>query len=90
MYSEKDIQTGNEVALKVELQESETELHHEYKIYKALAHGPGIPKAYWCGVEGQYNVMVIDRSELSLEDIVRQAPIDRDKVVSFAHQMVST
>jgi casein kinase 1 len=35
-------------------------LHYEAKIYEKLANVVGIPKIHWYGVEGDYNVMVMD------------------------------
>ncbi|KAF8332130.1 kinase-like domain-containing protein [Amanita rubescens] len=92
VYSGKDIRTGKEVALKVEYSKGfDSKLCREYKIYKDVIGGPGIPVARWCGVEGPYNVMVIDRFELSLEDLVnRQGPLDLQTALFFAHQMLST
>jgi hypothetical protein len=76
--------------LKVERhQGSHSNLSHEYEIYKEISGCPGIPKAYWYGSEGPYNVMVINRYDLSLDDMVRQVPLDLPTVVSFADQMVS-
>jgi serine/threonine protein kinase len=66
-----------------------SELYHEYKIYKDLAGCPGISKAYWYGSEGPYNVMVINRYQLSLYEMVGQAALDRLTAVSFGIQMVS-
>ena len=77
--------------MKVEHQEgSHSDLYHEYEIYKDLAGCPGISRAYWYGIEGPYNVMVIDRYRLSLDEMVNQATLDPHTVVSFASQMVST
>lgn len=90
VYLGKDLRTGKEVALKVELHDrSYSNLCHEYDIYKDIAGCPGIPRAYWCGTEGKYDVMVMDRYELSLDDMVRQSTLDIHTVVSFAGQMVS-
>ncbi|AQK70745.1 hypothetical protein ZEAMMB73_Zm00001d016436 [Zea mays] len=36
------------------------QLHYESKLYMLLQGGIGIPHLKWFGVEGQYNVMVID------------------------------
>ena len=90
VYFGKDIKKDKEVALKVERRGSTSDLYHEYKIYKDLAGCPGISRVYWYGIEGPYNVMVIDHHQLSLDDMVRQAPLDPHTVVSFASQMVST
>ena len=51
MYSGKDIRTGKEVALKVARRSRcDSDLQHEYQIYKDIAGGPGIPRVFWCGV----------------------------------------
>merc|ERR1719204_2816452 len=41
----------------------------EYKVYKTLVGGEGIPNVHWFGVEGDYNVMVMDILGPSLEDL---------------------
>ena len=84
----KDIKKQKEVALKVERRES-SELYHEYQIYKDLVGCPGISRAFWYGIEGLYNVLVMDLHKFSLDDMVREAPLDSQTVVSFATQMVS-
>ena len=79
------------MALKVECYEGfNTDLFHEYEIYKNMTGCPGISKVYWYAIEGPFNVMVIDRFEVSLDELVRGAPIDIHTVVSFADQMVSS
>ena len=89
VYVGKDIKTAKEVALKVERHEGFQSLYHEYQIYKDLVGCPGISRAYWYGIEGPYNVMVIDRYKLSLDSMVRQAALDPQTAASFASQMVS-
>jgi len=79
------------VALKVERYEGfDTDLFHEYEIYKDMTGCPGISKVYWYTIEGPFNVMVINRHEVSLDELVRGAPIDIQTVMSFADQMVSS
>ena len=91
VYIGKDIKKEKEVALKVERSgRSRSNLYHEYQIYKDLIGCPGISRAYWYGSEGPFNVMVMDRYQLSLDDMVNQATLDPHTVVSFANQMVST
>jgi serine/threonine protein kinase len=91
VYLGKDIRTEKEVALKVERYKGfDTDLFHEYKIYKDVTGCPGISKVYWYAIEGSFNVMVIDRFEVSLDKFFREAPLEIGTLVSFADQMVST
>jgi len=79
------------VVLKVEHYKGfNADLFHEYEIYKNMTGCPGISKVYWYTIEGPFNVMVIDRFEVSLDELARGAPIDIQTVVSFADQMVSS
>jgi len=47
------------------------QLLYETKLYKLFAGGNGIPKIYWAGTEGDYNVMVMELLGPSLEDLVK-------------------
>ena len=79
------------MALKVECYKGfDTNLFHEYEIYKDISGCPGISKVYWYAIEVPFNVMVIDRFEVSLDELVRGALIDICMVVSFADQMGSS
>lgn len=61
---------NEEVAIKLEsIKSKHPQLIYESKIYKLLAGGAGIPAVHWYGVEGEYNVMVIDLLGPSLEDL---------------------
>ncbi|KAL8547942.1 hypothetical protein ACS0TY_007298 [Phlomoides rotata] len=63
-------QNGEEVAIKLEsVKTKHPQLHYESKIYMLLQGGTGIPNLKWFGVEGEYNVMVIDLLGPSLEDL---------------------
>ncbi|XP_031482574.1 casein kinase 1-like protein 10 [Nymphaea colorata] len=65
-----NIQTGEEVAIKLEpVKTKHPQLHYESKLYVLLQGGTGIPNLKWFGVEGEYNVMVIDLLGPSLEDL---------------------
>ncbi|KAL7113124.1 hypothetical protein ACP275_04G044200 [Erythranthe tilingii] len=65
-----NIQNGEEVAIKLEsVKTKHPQLHYESKIYMILQGGTGIPNLKWFGVEGEYNVMVIDLLGPSLEDL---------------------
>merc|ERR1712193_414212 len=65
-----NISNGEEVAIKLEsIKSRHPQLLYESKLYKILAGGVGIPNVHWYGVEGDYNVMVIDLLGPSLEDL---------------------
>ena len=60
IYLGTDIQTGEEVAIKLEsIKSRHPQLLYESKLYKILAGGVGIPNLHWFGIEGDYNVMVL-------------------------------
>ena len=59
-----------EVAIKLEqIKSKHPQLFYESKIYMTLKGGVGIPTIYWCGTQGNYNILVIDLLGLSLEDL---------------------
>ncbi|KAH9681977.1 Casein kinase 1-like protein 10 [Citrus sinensis] len=65
-----NVQTGEEVAVKLEsVKTKHPQLHYESKLYMLLQGGTGVPHLKWFGVEGEYNVMVIDLLGPSLEDL---------------------
>merc|ERR1719262_1712123 len=62
--------SGEEVAIKLEsMKTRHPQLAYEYKVYRILAGGVGIPNVHWFGKEGDYNVMVMDILGPSLEDL---------------------
>ncbi|GMI64180.1 casein kinase I, CASEIN KINASE I-LIKE 11 [Hibiscus trionum] len=70
LYLGVDVQSGEEVAVKLEpVKTKHPQLHYESKLYMLLQGGTGIPHLKWFGVEGEYNVMVIDLLGPSLEDL---------------------
>ncbi|XP_071738156.1 casein kinase 1-like protein 11 [Rutidosis leptorrhynchoides] len=70
LYLGVNLQTGEEVAIKLEsVKTKHPQLHYESKIYTILQGGTGIPNLKWFGVEGEYNIMVIDLLGPSLEDL---------------------
>ncbi|KAK6145932.1 hypothetical protein DH2020_019802 [Rehmannia glutinosa] len=70
LYLGVNIQTGEEVAVKMEsVKTKHPQLHYESKLYMLLQGGTGIPHLKWFGVEGEYNAMAIDLLGPSLEDL---------------------
>ncbi|KJE97856.1 Ser/Thr kinase [Capsaspora owczarzaki ATCC 30864] len=70
IYLGTSITTGEDVAIKLEpLKARHPQLLYETRLYKILQGGTGIPHVRWYGVEGDYNVMVIDLLGPSLEDL---------------------
>ena len=70
IYLARDILLGWDVAIKFELAGGQQHtLEHEFHIYQNLGGAPGIPCVHWFGVEVGFNVLVIDRLGLSLEDL---------------------
>ncbi|KAJ4844043.1 Casein kinase 1-like protein 6 [Turnera subulata] len=70
LYLGVNVQTGEEVAVKLEsVKTKHPQLHYESKLYMLLQGGTGIPHLKWFGVEADYNAMVIDLLGPSLEDL---------------------
>eukprot|EP01086_Lenisia_limosa_P001195 TRINITY_DN121_c0_g1_i1.p1 TRINITY_DN121_c0_g1~~TRINITY_DN121_c0_g1_i1.p1 ORF type:complete len:360 (+),score=87.60 TRINITY_DN121_c0_g1_i1:97-1176(+) len=65
-----DMNTSEQVAVKVEgLKTRHPQLYFEYKIYKFLAGGIGIPHIKWFGIEGDFNILIMQLLGPSLEDL---------------------
>jgi len=75
IYLGVDIPTGVEVAIKLEsVKTRHPQLRYESKLYRVLAGDKasppkGIPQMRWYGVEGNYNVLILDLLGPSLEDL---------------------
>jgi casein kinase I family protein HRR25 len=70
IYLGVNIMNNEEVAIKLEsVKCKHPQLFYEAKLYKILAGGVGIPFVRWYGIEGEYNVMVMDLLGPSLEDL---------------------
>ena len=60
--------TGEEIAIKLEpLTTDQPQLVYEYKIYKYLQKGFGIPKVYECSKDKKYTILIMDLLGDSLE-----------------------
>jgi len=72
VYVGTNIYTEEHVAVKLEYQTAvNPKLASEYKIYKILAGGAGIPSVHWFGKAGKYNALVLDLLGPSLHDLFR-------------------
>lgn len=91
IYSGENMTTKQPVAIKLEsIQTQPPQLFYESKVYKALAGGVGIPEIKWFGVEGDYNVMVIEMLGKSLEELFIQCQnkFSLKTVLMIADQML--
>jgi casein kinase 1 len=92
IYIGTNIQTGEEVAIKLEsIKSRHPQLLYESKLYKILGGGVGIPNLHWYGVEGDYNVMVIDLLGPSVEDLFSfcNRRFSLKTVLMLAEQMIN-
>ncbi|KAJ8612350.1 hypothetical protein CTAYLR_008372 [Chrysophaeum taylorii] len=70
IYLGTNLTSGEEVAIKLEsVKTKHPQLLYESKIYRILHGGVGVSNVRWYGVEGDYNVMVMDLLGPSLEDL---------------------
>ncbi|XP_059665728.1 casein kinase 1-like protein 10 [Cornus florida] len=92
LYLGVNTQNGEEVAVKLESVKSKhPQLHYESKLYMLLQGGTGIPHLKWFGVEGEYNVMVIDLLGPSLEDLFNYCnrKLSLKSVLMLADQLIN-
>lgn len=65
-----DMENDSEVALKLEPARTRSpQLEFEARVYKILRDGVGIPKMIWFGRESNYNILIMEKLGLSLEDL---------------------
>jgi casein kinase 1 len=87
-----NIQTNEEIAIKFEIVRSKhPQLLYESRIYQSLSGGLGIPNILWFGVEGDFNVMIMDLMGESLEDLFNlcSRKFSLKTVLMLADQMIS-
>mmetsp|Transcript_15084 Transcript_15084/g.25805 ORF Transcript_15084/g.25805 Transcript_15084/m.25805 type:complete len:338 (+) Transcript_15084:75-1088(+) len=92
IYLGTNVENGEEVAIKLEpIKTKHPQLLFEAKLYKVLAGGVGIPNVRWFGVEGDYNVMVLDLLGPSLEDLFNfcSRKFSLKTVLMLADQLIS-
>ncbi|OAY79056.1 Casein kinase I isoform delta-like [Ananas comosus] len=92
IYLGTNIQTNEDVAIKLEnVKTKHPQLLYESKLYKILLGGTGIPNVRWFGVEGDYNVLVMDLLGPSLEDLFNfcSRKLSLKTVLMLADQMIN-
>ncbi|GLJ05448.1 hypothetical protein SUGI_0018380 [Cryptomeria japonica] len=92
IYLGTNIQTNEEVAIKLEnVKTKHPQLLYESKLYRILQGGTGIPNVRWFGVEGDYNVLVMDLLGPSLEDLFNfcTRKLSLKTVLMLADQMIN-
>ena len=67
------------------------QLLYESRLYKILQGGTGVPNMRWFGIEGDYNIMVMDLLGPSLEDLFNfcNRKLSLKTVLMLADQLVS-
>ncbi|CAI0419938.1 unnamed protein product [Linum tenue] len=92
IYLGTNVQTNEEVGIKLEnVKTKHPQLLYESKLYKILQGGTGIPNVKWFGVEGEYNVLVMDLLGPSLEDLFNfcSRKLSLKTVLMLADQMIN-
>ncbi|KAL3825305.1 hypothetical protein ACJIZ3_021334 [Penstemon smallii] len=92
IYLGTNYQTNEEVAIKLEsVKTKHPQLLYESKLYRILQGGTGIPNVRWFGVEGDYNVLVMDLLGPSLEDLFNfcSRKLSLKTVLMLADQMIN-
>ncbi|KAK8792924.1 hypothetical protein WA158_005088 [Blastocystis sp. Blastoise] len=70
IYNGVNTDTNEEVAIKIEQKKNPNpQLLFESKLYSVFQGGIGIPRMYWYGTEGAYNVLVMELLGPNLEDM---------------------
>lgn len=86
------METGEEVAIKLEsVKAKQPQLLYESKLIKMISGCPGLPHVHWYGVDGDFNVMVIDLLGPSLEDLLNfcERRLSLKTLVMLADQMTT-
>ncbi|KAH0786865.1 Casein kinase I isoform delta-like protein [Histomonas meleagridis] len=92
IYAGENVLTHEDVAIKIEsVHTRPPQLFVESKIYKTLSGSVGIPSISWFGVEGDYNVLVMELLGKSLEElfVLCQRHFSLKTVLMLADQMIS-
>lgn len=87
-----DTRTDEGVAVKMEeIRTKHPQLRYEARVYQLLQGGAGFPTMRWSGIEGDYNVLVMDRLGHNLETLFNrcQRRFDIKTVCMLADQMIA-
>ncbi|KAI7724502.1 hypothetical protein M8C21_028983 [Ambrosia artemisiifolia] len=78
-------------AIRENVKTKHPQLLYESKLYRILQGGTGIPNVRWFGVEGDYNVLVMDLLGPSLEDLFNfcNRKLSLKTVLMLADQMIN-
>lgn len=69
IYLAHDVLSGQDVVVKLEPVDGEQHtIEHEFRVYKKLGGGTGIPRVHWFGTESGFNAMAIDYLGQSLDE----------------------
>ncbi|KAJ7460378.1 kinase-like domain-containing protein, partial [Mycena galericulata] len=70
VYLAINVISGSQVAVKLEsVGARHPRLQYEYKVYKTLEGGLGVPFVRWFGTQGDYNALVLDLLGPSLGEL---------------------
>jgi hypothetical protein len=92
VYYANNVLTGEGIAVKMEsLDADNPKLSHEWKVYKSLSGGLGIPRVSWFGSERGYRAMTMSLLGPSLENIFDACNLKftLKTVLMLADQLVS-
>lgn len=87
----RNIHSKEDVAIKLEEADCKhPQIQFEGRMYQILRGGIGIPTMHWCGVDGKYNVLVLQLLGKSLEDLFEasQRRFSLKTVLMLADQML--
>ncbi len=92
VFSATDKKTGEALAVKMEWQKAEKtdKLLKEAELHKELQHGKGIPRVWWSGSQGEYNLMVLDLLGPSLDDLFKKHKKFSVKTVAMVAKQLIT
>lgn len=92
VYEATNVQTGEPVAVKMEPTKAKhPQLAFEAQVYRYLAGGAGISKAFWYGMVAEYNMFVVELLGANLEDLLERCghKFTLKTTLMLADQMIS-